>query len=146
MQLSPHFSLSELCVSNKARELGIDNTPPSYMFPTMSATATGMEQVRSVLGDLPITVANGYRCPALNRAVGGEKRSQHLLGEAVDFQCPAFGTPTKIVTAIVNSDVPYDQVICEHLGYKMWVHVSFSSRNRREALLIDSAGTRPFVC
>ncbi len=33
----------------------------------------------------PITITSGYRCPAHNKAVGGAKESQHLLGKAADI-------------------------------------------------------------
>jgi len=33
----------------------------------------------------PIIVSSGYRCQELNKAVGGAKTSQHLLGQASDI-------------------------------------------------------------
>ncbi|MBR1732407.1 MAG: hypothetical protein IJ729_01500 [Alloprevotella sp.] len=33
----------------------------------------------------PIIVVSGYRCAALNKAVGGVKNSQHMVGEAADI-------------------------------------------------------------
>jgi hypothetical protein len=101
-----------------------------------------MEMVRELLGSKPISISSGYRSPALNAAVRGQISSQHQLGEACDFTCPSFGTPADIVKAIVASDVPYDQVIQE---FNSWVHVSFSTRNRQQALIIDKNGTREFA-
>ena len=141
MNLSPHFTLEEFSESQTAGRKGIDNDPPSLLFSSLSNTAEGLEQVRTLLGDRPIRISSGYRSPALNKAVGGSASSQHVLGEAVDFTCPAFGTPRQIVSAIVASKIPYDQVIQE---FDSWVHISFSTRNRRQALIIDNGGTRPF--
>jgi len=60
----------------------------------------------------------------------------------VDFTCPKFGTPAQIVAALVESDIQFDQVILE---FQRWVHISFSPRNRRQALVIDKTGTRSFA-
>ena len=141
MNLSPHFTLEEFIESQTAARQSINNDPPSLLFPSLTATAEGLEQVRTLLGDRPMRISSGYRSPTLNRAVGGSTNSQHVLGEAVDFTCPAFGTPRQIVAAIVASGIPYDQVIQE---FDSWVHISFSHRNRRQALIIDHGGTRPF--
>ena len=141
MNLSPHFTLEEFTESQTAGRKGINNDPPSLLFPSLSNTAQGLEQVRTLLGDRPIRISSGYRSPALNKAVGGSASSQHVLGEAVDFTCPAFGAPRQIVAAIVASKIPFDQVIQE---FDSWVHISFSTRNRRQALIIDNGGTRPF--
>lgn len=141
MNLSEHFTLSEFTHSQTASRLSIDNDPPAHILPKLATTAAGMELVRELLGK-PITVSSGYRGPALNAAVKGSKHSQHLTGEACDFICPAFGTPKVIVATLMASDVPFDQVIVE---FSSWVHISFSLRNRREALIIDSTGTRGFT-
>lgn len=141
MKLSEHFTLEEFIESQTAGRMGINNDPPSLLFAGLTATAEGLEQVRTLLGDRPIKISSGYRSPALNKAVGGSANSQHVLGEAVDFTCTAYGTPRQIVSAIVASAIPYDQVIQE---FDSWVHISFSVRNRRQALIIDRTGTRPF--
>ncbi len=47
--------------------------------------AQRMEEVRSRLGDRPLTITSWYRPPAVNRAVGGARRSTHLRGYGVDF-------------------------------------------------------------
>jgi len=60
----------------------------------------------------------------------------------VDFTCPQFGTPAEVMSAIVQSKIQYDQVILE---FNRWVHISFSPRNRRVALVIDKTGTRSFT-
>ena len=100
MNLSPHFTLEEFIESQTAARQSINNDPPSLLFPSLTATAEGLEQVRTLLGDRPMRISSGYRSPTLNRAVGGSTNSQHVLGEAVDFTCPAFGTPRQIVAAI----------------------------------------------
>ena len=87
MQLSPNFSLSELVYSETAEKNGIDNTPPPEIVENLKRLAAGLETVRALLG-APLEISSGYRCVALNEAVGGSGASQHLLGLAVDFACP----------------------------------------------------------
>jgi zinc D-Ala-D-Ala carboxypeptidase len=141
MYLSANFTLSEFTDSQIAARQGIDNNPPDSMLPTLRQTAYGLELVRTLLNNKPILISSGYRSAALNAAAGGAQGSQHLLGEACDFTCPTYGTPEQIVQAIVASKIPFDQVIHE---FGRWVHISFGPRNRRQALTIDKAGTRPF--
>ena len=141
MMLSPNFSLSEFTESQTAARLGLDNDPPAEMYETLKATARCMEDIRDLLGGKPILVSSAYRSPEVNKAVGGSANSQHTKGEAVDFTCPKFGTPRDIVAKIKDSPLLWDQLILE---FDRWVHISFSSRNRRQTLIIDRNGTRPF--
>ena len=140
MNLTPHFTLEELTVSDVAARRGLSNQPPEEIMPALKRTALGLESVRAVLGR-PIIVTSGYRSPAVNRLVGGQPSSQHMKGEAADFICPAFGTPGEIVAALVKSAVQYDQCILE---FGRWVHISFAPAFRRQALIIDTNGARPY--
>lgn len=142
-QLSKYFTLAELTVSNKAKELKLNNIPSGKQLENLKYTAARMDAVRELLGH-PIIVSSGYRSPAVNKAVGSKaKHSQHMEGQAVDFTCPGFGTPKQIVEAIIKSKIEYDQVIQE---FGTWVHISFKDGiNRKQALVIDSNGTRFFA-
>jgi hypothetical protein len=133
-QLSEHFSLAELTVSDKARRLGLDNTPPSDILARLKTSAAQLERVRELLGGKPIQVTSGYRAPAVNSAVGGEKASAHLLGWAFDFICPAFGLPLEICARIQRSALTFDQLIEEGT----WVHISFDPRRRGQVLSKDA--------
>jgi zinc D-Ala-D-Ala carboxypeptidase len=132
MQLSPNFSLSELSYSETAERAGIDNTPPPELMPNLQRLAAGLEAVRALLG-APLEISSGYRCAALNQAVGGSSASQHVLGLAADFACPAFGTPLEVARAIQRSGMGFDQCILE---YGRWVHLSFSDAPRGRVLTI----------
>ena len=132
MQLSPNFSLSDLVRSETAEERGIDNTPPPEIVENLRRLAEGLEKVRALLG-APLEISSGYRCAALNEAVGGSSTSQHMQGLAVDFECPAFGSPLEIADAIRRSGLGFDQCILE---YGRWVHLSFSDAPRRRLLTI----------
>lgn len=142
MYLSTHFLLDELTHSQTASRQGIDNTPDAQTIERLKKTCYGLEEVRILLGGYPIHISSGYRSAAINSAVGGSQGSQHLLGQAVDFTCPRFGTPKEIVRKIKDSNIQYDQLIEE---FGQWVHISFSDRNRRHALIIDKSGAREFA-
>lgn len=138
MNLSEHFTLEEFIFTIHRN---IDNTPTEDILEKLKHLAIHMEVVRDLL-QAPVAVNSAYRCPELNKAVGGSPKSQHMKGEAVDFTAKAFGTPAQIVNAIRNSALQFDQLILE---YDRWVHISFSDKPRRQALIIDKKGTRVFT-
>ncbi len=134
MQITRNFSLVEFRRSWRAEKLGLDNTPPPEAEACIVALCEKILQpVRDHFG-LAVFVDSGYRCAALNDAVGGAKNSQHLRGEAADIRVNA--VPAREVAEwIGNSSLPFDQVIFERkLDGTEWVHVSHSPLPRRQAL------------
>ena len=137
---SPNFSMDELTHSDTAARHGIDNTPNENEKDNLYKLAMELENVRKLLNNKPIYISSGYRCLALNELLGSKKTSSHIKGLAVDFTCRQFGTPNEIVFALINSDIPYDQVILE---FDRWVHLSFCEDQetpRRQALVINKEG------
>ena len=130
MMLTPHFSLAELTFSATAQRRQIDNSPPPSVLRNLNQLAVGLEDVRAALDGLPIRINSGYRCPALNRIVGGARLSAHMSGHAADFVCPDFGSPLEIVRALAKSDITFDKLIQEGT----WVHISFAPEGRRQLL------------
>jgi hypothetical protein len=122
--LSPNFSLDELVFSQTAARLGIDNTPSAEVLRNLKYLAGQLELVRSALGDVPIVISSGYRCDALNQAIGGAPGSVHRSGLAVDFTAPKFGTVLQTAKAVAKSGVPFDQVIYE---FGRWVHLGVAA-------------------
>jgi len=138
---SPHFSIDELTFSETATRHGIDNTPNDNQLDNLFITAMEMENVRELLGNNFIHVSSGFRCLELNTLLGSRETSSHVRGLACDFTSRGYGTPNDIVSAIVDSNIPYDQVILE---YDRWVHISFCEDEetpRRQALAINKTGT-----
>lgn len=125
MKLTPHFTLAELTASNKARAMGVDNTPPPEIVPRLVLTAEMLERIRSTL-NVPITVTSGYRCRIVNQAVGGATSSDHTQGHAADIVAPGYGTPTQIARCLAPlvSVLGIGQLILEGVKGKQWVHVS----------------------
>ena len=139
MRLSKYFTYNELTFSETAKRLKYNNDPPTDVLKALTHTAQQLDRVRELLG-CPVIVNSGYRSLAVNRAIGSSDNSQHVKGEAVDFKTTEH-TPRRIVELIKQSAIEYDQLILE---FDSWVHISFSSRNRKQVLIIDSKGTRPF--
>jgi uncharacterized protein YcbK (DUF882 family) len=84
-------------------------------------------------------VDSGYRCPQLNKLVGGVENSQHLLGMAADIICPDYAVPHGLFDFIANN-FDFDQVIL----YPTFVHVSYNEgKNRHEKL---RAHTNDLTC
>lgn len=132
MRLTPNFSLEQLIYSDTALRAGIDNTPGAEIVRNLRRLAKGLEQVQALTG-FSLDISSGYRCPELNRRVGGAKTSQHTLGLAADFTCPRFGSPVDIIKAVRDAGIQFDQCILE---YAKWVHISFSKAPRGKLLTI----------
>lgn len=138
VRLTPNFTLNELVASETATRMGIDNTPSPAVRARLQNAAENMEEVRRILGGRPIVISSGYRCSRLNVAIGGASTSAHMSGDAIDFNCFAFGTPFEVCKAL-EGRLPYDQLIHE---YGRWVHISFAPRLRRNVLTITKAGVQ----
>jgi hypothetical protein len=136
MQLSKNFKLNEFTTSQTATRKGIDNTAPAPIIERLRMLANTLEQVRTLLGDNSIRISSGYRCLALNRAIGSGDTSAHVQGYAVDFTCPNFGTPKEVANKIAQSDIKFDQLIYEGT----WIHLSVDPRNRRDVLTATFKG------
>jgi putative chitinase len=142
MQLSEHFTLDELTHTDH-RELS--NEPNESEIENIKRLAAFLEQVKTVLGGKPVMVNSAFRSKAVNDAVGSKDTSQHRIGCAADLRIPGM-TPDEVVKAVIASGVGYDQIIRE---FDRWTHISVPNKAtdnpRRQALIIDKAGTRPYA-
>ena len=136
-QLSEHFTLEELVASSTAQERGIDNTPSQEIIDALTVLATTLLEPARALAGVPFHVDSGYRCEALNHAVGGADRpghvSEHEFGRTADC-IPEGASLQEVFDKIRLSDLPYDQVIIE---CNAWIHLGMAAAGatpRREAL------------
>jgi len=140
--MTPHFTLAELTHTDHRT---MDNTPNDQEKANLQRLAEFLEQVKSALGGKPIMVNSAFRSKQVNDAVGSKDTSQHRLGCAADLRVPGM-TPDAVVRAILAANLPFDQIIRE---FDAWTHISIPNstalRPRRQALIIDKAGTRPFA-
>ena len=142
MNLSENFTYEELTHTDH-REY--DNTPSDAEMANLVRLAAFLEQVKEVLGGKPIMINSAFRCAEVNKAVGSSDKSQHRHGCAADIRVPGM-TPDEVVTAIIESGLPFDQVIRE---FDRWTHVSIPNTEetdpRAMALIIDKSGTRAYA-
>lgn len=136
--MGKYFTIKEMCSSNTARVKRIENVPNKEQEKNLEALIDNiLDPLRETYGK-PINVSSGFRSYHLNKAVGGAANSQHTLGQAADIYCTNKQDNKKLFDLIQSLNLPFDQVIWEkgNDSYPDWVHVSYSSRNRRQVLRI----------
>lgn len=129
-----HFELSEFTKSATAEKLGIDNTPTAQIVLNLCVLAAQvLEPVRQRLG-VPFVITSGFRCPALNKAVGGKENSYHLTGCACDIRITSQKQGETIGKELINEPL-CDLVLIEHKGSCLWLHVQFRYKDARHKFL-----------
>ena len=138
MMLTPHFCLEELVRSETAIRRGIPNEPSEEVIRNLRHLCTEvLEPLRSHFSQ-PVVISSGYRCPPLNRVVGGSPHSQHLKGEAADIRVPDPTTGHQWFSWM-ERHLPFDQLIQERAtrtSPTFWIHVSCcrDRPNRRQVI------------
>ncbi len=136
--ISKHISYKEATVSPTSVRLGIDNTPDDFILKRMKKVAdVCFEPIREYYGK-PIKVNSMYRCLELNNAIGGSSRtSQHMSGEAIDFDCEK---DNKELFAWIRKNIKFDQLIWEYGddNEPAWIHISYTEQreNRGQVLRV----------
>lgn len=134
-----NFKLSEFFVSSTADKNGIKNEP------SLDARATIERNINLLVDNVldpirdkfcaPVIITSGYRCPQVNKLVGGANNSQHMSGCAADFHIKGF---TYLMMRQVFLNI-YDTMDFDQLIYyrgKNIIHVSYvENANRHEAFL-----------
>jgi zinc D-Ala-D-Ala carboxypeptidase len=154
LQLSPHFWLSEFEHSQTATRLGLRNEASAVELQQLKRLALRMEDVRALLGGVPILPSSGLRTLIVNglatRVIAEsdlpklasrpdlmerlrKQPSDHRFGRALDFTAPGFGSPRQIVERVMHSTIPFKQLIFEGT----WVHLAIEEEGqeaKREVL------------
>ena len=127
-----YFTIEEMTKSSTATAKGIDNTPSEEgVLKLQKLIEAVLDPLREWYGK-PIRVNSGYRCEALNEAVGGSPTSQHKLYEAVDITVGS-KTENKKLFNYIKDNLPFDQLINE--SNFSWVHVSYREGRLRKQVL-----------
>jgi hypothetical protein len=121
-----HFTMEEMFASETAKRLCINNKPNmQQMINLVYLCAYVLEPLRVAMNE-PIKIGSGFRCQALNKAVGGGSNSQHMKGQAADLCIDGDIEKGKRWFNYIKNNLPFDQLIMEHNSKgSYWVHVSF---------------------
>lgn len=138
MKLTKNFTLGEMTNSPTARRLKISNEPSKKETEALKKLCTDILQpIRDKYG-MPIVVTSGFRCPELNKAVGGVPTSQHLKGEAADISVGGREQNKKlfyiIFEMIINKEIKVGQLIDEY-DFR-WLHISLPYKKVNDVLHI----------
>tara|TARA_R110000824_G_scaffold38780_4_gene118143 strand:+ start:5592 stop:6041 length:450 start_codon:yes stop_codon:yes gene_type:complete len=141
MQLSEHFTLAELTKSSTAARMGINNEPRAEVIKKLVLVCKNiLEPVRNHYG-IPFSPSSGFRCLELNQAIGSTDKSQHVLGEAVDFEVP--GVSNRETAFWIRDNCEFDQLILEFHKEEDpnsgWIHGSYKGggKNRKSSIAFD---------
>ena len=131
------YSLNRYIKSDTASRLGIDNFPkdPEVMNNLHLLHDNIIFPVAWNYGKAKLKINSVFRCLELNRALKSKDTSQHIKGQAVDFEI--VGLDNEIFFEWCKKKLDYDQLILEF--YKAgepssgWIHCSFNlNKNRKQ--------------
>ena len=129
------FSWKELRVTST----GITNNPgPAERINLRMLVYQCLDPLREHLGR-PVRVTSGYRCHAVNDAVGGSVRSFHTKGLAADIKVTGLDSHD-IMRAVIDSDIPFDQAIAYDPSRGGHLHLGFSMGKLRQQKLWAKKG------
>ena len=136
--ISEHISYKESVYSITATRRGINNIPDDEQLTNMELVAEEVfEPLREWVGG-PIKINSFFRCPKLNKAIGGSSKSQHCYGQAIDIDDTFHKASNADMYNYIKDNLEFDQLIWEFGDNKNpdWVHVSYVSpeENRNRCL------------
>ena len=136
--ISKHISYKEGVYSITATRRGINNDPNDEQLNNMELLAEKVfEPLREWVGG-PIKINSFFRCPELNKAIGGSSKSQHCHGQAIDIDDTYGKVANSEMYHYIKENLDFDQIIWEFGDddNPNWVHVSYVSEedNRRRCL------------
>jgi hypothetical protein len=138
-RISKNFTLDELTASATAKQMHIINAPGVDEVCNLCALVHHVLQPLRDAMDESIKIGSGYRCPQLNKAVGGVSNSQHIKGEAADLCIDGDKLKGKRWFDWIKSHCDFDQLIMEHNSKgTYWVHVSYRADGKNRRHVIDN--------
>lgn len=128
VRISKNFTLREFIISEVAQKNWVHqqyDVPLTILRNICDLVSHTLQPLRDYVGI--INISSGYRCPELNKLVGGSASSQHMKGQAVDVIC---SNTTHIIEAL--NYLPFDQFII----YDSFFHISYDRERTRRDIII----------
>ncbi len=145
MNLSDHISLDEMTRTEVRLFIEQNKLEAIEFIPSLRRVALELvEPIRFLFHNDPIIIHSGFRCPALNQAVGGSPTSQHMVGQAVDFDIDTWATPNGRMEAlrlIADSQIKFRQLLIEG----GCLHISLPNDGLNGEVAYWNAGTKKII-
>lgn len=121
---SDFFTLEEFTHSSTANRLKIENTPSDEVVRNIQyGVQMVLDPLRRIIRS-PIIITSGFRCSALNKAVGGVANSWHTKGNAADIRI-SNEEEAKAIFQALQTLPSVDTVLFEHSSTAIWMHVQW---------------------
>ena len=160
-RLSEHFTLAEMCKTSAKTADGrsaqgdallAKNIPSHVHIENLKRLCGWLEMLRDEWnrrygeGDDPIVINSGYRSEAVNKAVGGVKGSNHLIGCAADIRVAGMEQALRYAVILLDisdeSQEDFDELLLERSPKgSYWLHFAVrppSQENRRKIRFIQT--------
>ena len=134
-----YFSITELTQSATAKRYGIDNTPSDDIKKNLTLFIEKvLDPIREDWGG-PIIISSGYRCPELNKAVGGVKTSGHQYGYCADLQVKGGMKKIRELANFIfewmkDHKMKFDELLWEHSGGVTWLHFCWIGKDGKQRM------------
>lgn len=134
-----YFSVDEMVRSATAKKLGIDNSPTEEIANNLVLfIETTLDPIREDWGG-PISVSSGYRCPELNKAVGGAKNSGHQYGFCADLQVKGGMKRVRELADFIfmwmkDHQMKFDELLFERSGNVTWLHFCWIGKDGKQRM------------
>jgi len=133
--ISRDFTWEEMLYSRTAEIYQIENRPGREERQAIKELVKRLLQPLRIAYGKPIRINSGYRCPELNRLVGGVPSSQHVKGEAAD--CVVEGWAEELLDVLLKNGLPFDQAILYRRRNFLHVSIRVDRRNRKKVIVIN---------
>jgi hypothetical protein len=144
-RLSDNFTLGQVCTGRSGIPSGTNYglSAQQIVCNLRLLSVNILEPIKRLFPN--ITITSSWRSQADNERVGGSRKSEHLFGQAVDFQINGFNRRQhfEAIQQIEKELKAYGQLILEYKGDATWIHVSFNKNNNRmQSLTMDASVNR----